>query len=73
MTKIPLEPISAIDDPAMASSRVITIADAMKLLRCGKTNLYDLLGKGAISSYKDGSNRRIYLLSVLEYQARQSC
>jgi excisionase family DNA binding protein len=72
MTKIPLEPISAIDDPALASSRVITIVDTMKLLKCGKTHLYDLLGKGAIRSYKDGSNRRVYLYSVLQYQARQS-
>jgi excisionase family DNA binding protein len=72
VTKIPSQPISVIDDPSLASSKVITVKEAMALLRCGLTHLYDLLGKGEIRSYKDGSNRRIYLYSVLAYQARQS-
>jgi hypothetical protein len=35
---------------------------------CGVTRLYEPLAAGAIRSYKDGNNRRVYLTSVQEYQ-----
>jgi excisionase family DNA binding protein len=72
MTKIPTYPVSVLDDPALASSRVITVREARAILRIGLTKLYDLLGDGSIKSYKDGASRRIYLYSVLQYQAAQA-
>ena len=36
-----------LDDPALASSKVITPAEAKQLLRCGMTRLYELLGNGS--------------------------
>jgi hypothetical protein len=61
--------ITILDDPALASSRVITTVEAKTILKCGMTRLYELLGSGAIRSYKDGESRRIFLYSVLAYQA----
>jgi excisionase family DNA binding protein len=72
VTKYPSSPVSVLDDPALASSRVITAVEAKQILRIGTTKLYELLGRGSIRSYKDGSSRRIYLYSVLQYQARQA-
>ena len=72
MTKIPTDPVSILDDPALASSRVLTAVEAKQLLRIGTTKLYELLADGSIKSYRDGSSRRIYLYSVLQYQATQA-
>jgi excisionase family DNA binding protein len=67
-TTIGSYPPSILDDPAILSSRVITVQEACAILRMGTTRLYDLLNKKAIRSYKDGTQRRIFLVSVLEYQ-----
>jgi excisionase family DNA binding protein len=61
-------PNSILNDPAVARNRVITVSDAAGILGCGVTRLYELLAAGAIRSYKDGNNRRVYLTSVQEYQ-----
>jgi excisionase family DNA binding protein len=66
------EPVSILDDPALRSSRVITVAEATAMLHCRTTKLYDLLGSGAVRSYKDGGSRRIYLHSVLQYMDAQA-
>jgi excisionase family DNA binding protein len=60
------------DDPSLIGSRVITAAEAADLLQCGLTRMYELLGDGSIRSYKDGSSRRVFLVSVLNYQAGQA-
>jgi excisionase family DNA binding protein len=65
-------PHSILNDPEVARSRVITVAEAAGILSCGLTRLYDLLGDGSIRSYKDGNSRRVYLASVLEYQAAKT-
>jgi excisionase family DNA binding protein len=67
VTKISHHPVSVLEDPALASSRVLTVPEARALLKCGHTKLYDLMTEGSIRSYRDGGSRRIYLLSVLEY------
>ena len=69
LTKISHHPVSVLEDPALASSRVLTVPEARALLKCGHTKLYDLMTEGSIRSYRDGGSRRIYLLSVLEYMA----
>jgi excisionase family DNA binding protein len=63
--------MTILDDPLLASSRVVTPKEATAMLRCGMTHLYELLENGALRSYKDGSKRRIYVYSILQYQARQ--
>jgi excisionase family DNA binding protein len=67
VTKINRHPVSVLEDPALASSRVLTVPEARELLKCGHTKLYDLMTDGVIRSYRDGGSRRIYLLSLLEY------
>jgi excisionase family DNA binding protein len=64
------DPPSILDDPSLISSRVVTPAEACILLKCRPTRLYELLNKKAIRSYKDGSNRRIFLVSLIEYQRK---
>jgi excisionase family DNA binding protein len=61
-------PPSILDDPSLLSSRVITVNEACAILRMGVTKMYDLLNAKVIRSYKDGTQRRIFLVSVLEYQ-----
>ncbi len=64
------DPATIFDDPALRASRVITVAEARAILRCGIEKIYRLMGEGKIRSYKDGSSRRVYLYSVLEYMAK---
>jgi excisionase family DNA binding protein len=71
MVKIKSNPAAISDDPAIKASRVLTVDETKLLLKCGTTHLYDLLNTGKIRSYKDGSNRRIFLYSVLQYQKEQ--
>jgi excisionase family DNA binding protein len=71
-TRIKSNPLSVLDDPVLKASRVITVDEMKTILQCGTTHAYDLLNSGAIRSYKDGSNRRIYLYSVLQYQERMA-
>jgi excisionase family DNA binding protein len=68
---IPSKPASIIDEPSLISSRVISVAEAKRLLQCGTTHVYDLMNAKKIRSYKDGANRRIFLVSVLQYQEQR--
>jgi excisionase family DNA binding protein len=67
MLKRAADPTSILDDPAIAASRLITVEEVKKILSCGTTHVYDLINQGRLKSFKDGSNRRVYLYSVLRY------
>jgi excisionase family DNA binding protein len=64
-------PVSILDDPAVVAARVVTVEEAKIILKVKQTKLYDLLNSKAIRSYRDGRDRRIYLSSILEWQAAQ--
>jgi excisionase family DNA binding protein len=63
-------PPAILSDPALRSSRVVTVDEARAILHTGVERIYELLGDGTIKSYKDGRSRRVYLYSILEYQRR---
>jgi excisionase family DNA binding protein len=67
MMKAKLNPTAVLDDPAIAASRLVTVEEVKKILSCGTTHVYDLINQGRLKSFKDGSNRRVYLYSVLKY------
>jgi excisionase family DNA binding protein len=54
------------DEPLVVSPRT-----ACRMLSCGLTRLYELLGTGELESYRDGSSRRITTRSVRAYVERQ--
>jgi excisionase family DNA binding protein len=68
MVKIASRPTTILDDPALLGSRVVTPAEAAAILNLGATKLYELLVEGKIRSYKDGRSRRVFLVSLLQYQ-----
>ena len=40
---------------------------ACRMLDCGTTRLYALLGKGQLESFRDGRSRKITLVSIHRY------
>jgi excisionase family DNA binding protein len=56
---------NAVVDPA---AQLLTVEEAARLLRIGKTLLYSILPRGDLSSYKiGGTARRISLAALQEY------
>jgi hypothetical protein len=65
----PRDPI--LDDPMVTrGGRVISPAETGAILQSGATRVNQLVQRGELKSYKDGRLRKIYLNSVLAYQAR---
>jgi excisionase family DNA binding protein len=59
----PREPSSSTS--LVEASQLITVKEAMKLLRVGRTKLYTLMYEGRLSSVKIDNARRIKLASAL--------
>jgi hypothetical protein len=66
--------------PASASSRsrrrnpeplVVSPRAACRLLDCGHSHLYQLLGSAALESFRSGRSRKITVASINRYIARQ--
>jgi hypothetical protein len=53
----------------IAAGRVISPTEAGAILQSGPTRIGELVRKGALRSYRDGRMRKIFLDSVLSYQA----
>jgi hypothetical protein len=60
-----------LDDPAVAPARVVSPAETCQILHSGPTRVNQLIHSGALRSYMDGSLRKVFLSSILEYQAAQ--
>jgi hypothetical protein len=43
---------------------VVSPSKAMRMLDCGRTRLYELLGRGELESYRDGKSRKITVASI---------
>lgn len=49
---------------------VVKPKDARRMLSCGTTRLYELIGAGEIESFLDGRSRKITVESIRRYIAR---
>src|SRR5439155_9834225 len=54
------------DEPLVVSPR-----RARRMLDCGNTRLYELLGAGHLQSFKDGKSRKITVASIKAYVAEK--
>jgi hypothetical protein len=59
-------PNEANPEPLVVSPKV-----AWKMLSCGNTRGYELLGTGELDSYKDGRSRKITVASIKALVARR--
>src|SRR5262252_5962179 len=50
---------------------VVKPREACRLLACGTTRLYELIGAGEIDSFLDGRSRKIAVESIRRYIARR--
>lgn len=55
----------------LLASLVVSPIDAMRLLRCSRKKLYELLGSGELASYLEGRSRKIPLESIHSLIARR--
>ena len=53
-------------------NRLLTIAEAAKLLGIGKTLLYDLMERGELAFVKVGRCRRLQEIQITEFIARNT-
>jgi excisionase family DNA binding protein len=49
---------------AATAPTLATAAEAMQMLRCGRTKLYQLIDRGEIDSLVDGKSRLILIASI---------
>lgn len=50
---------------------VVSPQTAEQMLQCGHTRVYELLNAGELTSFKDGTSRRITVESIHAYIARK--
>lgn len=50
---------------------VVKPRDARRMLNCGQTRLYELLGTGELESFLDGRSRKITVESIHRYISRR--
>jgi hypothetical protein len=57
--------------PSDVGPLVVKPKDARRMLNCGHTRLYELLGAGQLESFLDGRSRKITVESIRRYISRR--
>ena len=49
--------------------RLVSVKEALRILKCGETKFYELVTAGKIIAYKDGRNTLVDYDSIIAYQS----